>query len=205
MAILSGMVAITVGLFGILKMRKKKNKLKEYMQKIEEISKSDKDPRDKELELKELKGHIREEFSNELIVENHYIILEREVDNAIGDIRTGIIEQRVEMPEDLKGEVQEILEDGVVTKEEYRIIMDKIRLNRELSAIEKNKLNSMMTRWMLEGKSEDAIKRNERLEQKKPEFKQRRPEVKVNTPETKSKSRSQNPDTDDDFEFDDLD
>jgi parallel beta-helix repeat protein len=212
MAIISGIVAITMFLFGFVRMRKKKGKLREYMDKIEEIIKSDKDPRDKEFELKGLKGEIKSEFSKELIVENHYIILEREVDNAIGEIRTEILEERVSMPEELKGDVKEVLEDGVVTKEEYREIMNKIRSNRGLNSLEKSKLNSMMTRWMVEGKSEHA----------KPRAKSRKPDIykpkqttsskppeKLQTDETKYETRKkeyqhENED-EDEIEFDELD
>jgi hypothetical protein len=167
MAIISGIVAIFVGLFGIIKMRKKKSKLKEYMEKIEEITKSDIDPRDKELELKELKNQIRNEFSQEMIVENHYIILEREIDNAIGDIRTAIIEERVAMPDELKVDVEEVLEDGVVTSEEYRELVNKIMSTKELNPIEKSRLNSMLSRWQYEERLDGQKRRRSELKREK--------------------------------------
>jgi parallel beta-helix repeat protein len=210
MAVISGIIAIMMFLFGLFRMRRKKGKLREYMDKIEEITKSDKDPRDKELELKGLKGEIKSEFSKELIVENHYIILEREVDNAIGEIRTEILEERVSMPEELKGDVKEILEDGVVTKEEYRAIMDKIRSNRQLNSLEKSKLNSMMTRWMVEGKSEHT---KPRPKSRKPDIykpkptKSSQPPKKLDEKETKNDTKNEINDVEDteEIEFDELD
>jgi parallel beta-helix repeat protein len=176
LAVISGIVAITMFLFGIIRMNRKKGKLKEYMDKIEEIAKADKDPRDKENELKLLKKKIRDEFSMGLIVENHYLILEREADNAIGETRTEIVEERVAMPEQLKEDVSEVLEDGVITKDEYQIIMNNIRFSNELNPLEKSKLSSLMTRWMVEGSKDEVLKGRPKSDQRsKP--KPRRPET----------------------------
>jgi len=154
LAVISGILAIIMFLFGFVKMRKKKSRLKEYMEEIDLIMESKKSQRDKEDDLIDLKGKIKKEFSAGLIIENHYLILEREVDNAIGEIRTEVVTRGVVMPKELKGDVEDVLEDGIVTSEEYRNIIERVKASRDLSPIDKNKLDSLMTRWMLDGKKE---------------------------------------------------
>jgi hypothetical protein len=154
--IIEAIVVIFTGIFaaiGIIKMRKKRSKLKEYMDKIENITSQEKPERQIELDLFDLKKEIKEEFSKGLITENHYIILERMVDDAIGDLRQSIVESRVSMPESLKEDVKEVLDDGMVTKDEYKELADKIRTTKELSEIERLKLNSLLSRWMQETKN----------------------------------------------------
>ncbi len=169
LAIISGIATIILFIFGFIKRQKKTSKLREYMKKIDEIIASEKKQPEKEAELKVLKKQIKDEFSMDLIIENHYIILEREVDNAIGEVRTEFLEERVSMPDELRGEVKEVLEDGVVTRDEYRVIMNKIRSNKELNYLEKSKLNSMMTRWMVEGKAEPKSSSSRGSKPRKPE------------------------------------
>jgi hypothetical protein len=140
---------------GIIKLRKKRSKLKEYMDQIDEIFDKDESARDKEKEFIGLKKQIKDEFSRGLITENHYMILEREVDNALGETRKAILDERVAMPEALKEDVSEVLEDGMVTKEEYRKVVEKIRSSDALTEVEKLKLNSLMAKWM-----QDDSKRN---------------------------------------------
>jgi len=137
---------------GIIKLRKKRSKLKEYMDEIDEVMDKDELAKDKEKELIDLKRLIKDEFSRGLITENHYMILEREVDDALGETRKAILEERVVMPEALKEDVSEVLKDGMVTKEEYQAIMQKIRMTKELSQSEKLKLNMLMSQWMRESK-----------------------------------------------------
>ncbi len=137
---------------GIIKLRKKRSKLKEYMDQIDEIFEKDESVKDKEKELIDLKRQIKDEFSQGLITENHYMILEREADDALGETRKAIIEERVMMPEALKEDVSEVLKDGMVTKEEYQAIMQKIRMTKELSQNEKLKMNMLMSQWMRESK-----------------------------------------------------
>jgi hypothetical protein len=137
---------------GIIKLRKKRSKLKEYMDEIDEIFEKDESAKDKEKELIDLKRLIKDEFSQGLITENHYMILEREVDDALGETRKAILEERVMMPEALKEDVSEVLKDGMVTREEYQAIMQKIRMTKELSQSEKLKMNMLMSQWMRESK-----------------------------------------------------
>jgi hypothetical protein len=174
LAVISATAAIMMFLFGILRMNKKKGRLKQHMKEIDAIMESKKSPRGKELELKDLMRTIKDEFSDGLIVENHYLILEREVNNAIGEIRTEVATHGVELSEDLKDDVEHVLEDGRVTTEEYQSIINKIRANKNLNLIEKNKLNNLMTRWMLEGKrdydSDLKMVKSKKAETRSPEF-----------------------------------
>jgi len=153
-AVISGIAAIIVFLFGFVLMRRKKSKLQEYMKQIRDIKESPKPEKTKEEEIIELKNQIWDEFSNGLVTENHYIILEREVDNALGEVRKGIIEGKVAMPDQLKDDVSEILEDGMVTRTEYRAIAEKIASSSDLSTKEKRRLNRLMKQWMNETEAE---------------------------------------------------
>jgi hypothetical protein len=156
LAVISAIAAIMMFLLGFIRMNKKKGRLKQYMDEIESIMDSEKSARGKELELKELMRKIKNEFSEGMIIENHYLILEREVNNAVGDIRTEVATSGVALSGELKGDVEHILEDGRVTSEEYQSIINKIRANKNLNPAEKNKLNSLMTRWMIEGKRDEG-------------------------------------------------
>jgi hypothetical protein len=167
------------------------------MKEIDSIMESESSARDKEIELKDLKKKIKGEFSAGLIIENHYLILEREADNAIGEIRTKVVTHGVAMPDELKEDVEEVLEDGVVTKEEYRDIMNRIRSTKDLNPIEKSKLNSLMTRWMVESKRDESSKLSS---------KPRRPET-YKSPYKKAKFEKEEPEADEDeeiMEFDEL-
>jgi len=148
-------------------MRRKKSKLREYLDQIEEITESEKNPHEKEVALKKLKGQIRKDFSQELIIENHYLILLQHVDNAIGEIRTSLLEERVAMPEELRGDVEEVLGDGVVTRDEYNSILNRIRTTKDMTPIEKNKLTGMLSRWMMDGKREEKMIPGKDVDQKR--------------------------------------
>ena len=128
--------------------------MKEYMKKIEDTNESEKTPKEKEKEILELKKQIKDEFSSGLITENHYIILERMVDDALGDVRKDIIGRKVVMPEQLKGEVEQVLDDGLVTRAEYDKIAKKIRSSSDLTEKEKQRLNRFMRVWMQQTEAE---------------------------------------------------
>jgi hypothetical protein len=151
-AIISGLAAIIVFIFGVIKLRRKKGKLQEYMEKIEEITESEKWAKEKEKELLELKSQIKKEFTKELITENHYLILERELDNALGSTRKAIIGGKVALTEKVREDVDGILEDGVVTKREYRALMMKLSSNEDITPKEKKQLKAQMARWLKENK-----------------------------------------------------
>ena len=156
--LIESLVVVFTAIFaviGIVKVRKKMNKLKDYMKQIEDINESDKRSRDKEKELLELKKKIKNEFSTGLISENHYIILERMVDDALGGTRKTIVEKKVSMPDELKEDVGSVLEDGIVTEEEYYSVVEKITKSDELTEDEKQRLQRMMRHWMRESKDED--------------------------------------------------
>jgi hypothetical protein len=155
-AIISGIAAVIVFFFGLVRLRKKKGKLQEYMGKIEEITDSDKKPKAKEKELLHLKSQIKKEFSKELITENHYLILEREMESALGDTRKSIIGGKVSMSDKVKEDVDDILDDGVVTKGEYNALMKKINSSGDMTDSEKQQLRKQMTRWMKENKEPDS-------------------------------------------------
>jgi hypothetical protein len=125
------------------------------MDQIDEILDKDESVRDKEKELIDLKKQIKDEFTQGLITENHYMILEREVDDALGETRKAILDERVVMPEALKEDMSEVLEDGRVTKEEYRKVVEKIRTSETLTEVEKLKLNSLMAKWMQDDSKRD--------------------------------------------------
>ncbi len=152
LAIVSGLAAIIVFIFGVIILRKKKGKLQEYMGKIEEITESDKQPKDKENELLVLKSQIKKEFSKELITENHYLILERELDNALGSTRKMIIDDKVILTDKVREDVDEILDDGVVTKGEYNKLMKKIISSEDMTAEEKAQLKKQLLHWVKENK-----------------------------------------------------
>jgi hypothetical protein len=144
-------------LLGFMKMRKKQSKLKEYMAEIEGILDKDIKRSEKEKELQGLKRHIKNEFSQGLISENHYLILERELDDALGETRKAIVDRKVEMPKTIKKDVDKILDDGRVTKKEYKKTREKIMTSEELSDKEKKKLDKQLGKWVEEEDSEDDL------------------------------------------------
>ena len=127
------------------------------MGKIEEITESDKQPKDKEEELHALKSQIKKEFTKELITENHYLILERELDNALGSTRKIIIDDKVILTDKVREDVDEVLDDGVVTKGEYNKLMKKIMTSKDMTAEEKAQLKRQMSRWVREDKKSNEI------------------------------------------------
>jgi hypothetical protein len=169
LAILSAVVAAMMFMFGVIRVRKKKGKLKEYMDRIEDIKDSDQTTRAKEKELIDMKKQVKGEFSMGQVSENHYIILEREIDDAIGDVRKAIVGGRVAMPGPLRSEVEDILEDGIVTKKEYLKAKKMIETSDELSPKEKKRLDRMMKKWRDEedskrGREEESERVREKVE-----------------------------------------
>jgi hypothetical protein len=140
---------------GIIKVRKKQGKLKEYMAKIEKIKKQKIMPDKTEKKLSKLKKDIKTEFSKGLISENHYIILERELDDALGDTRREIIKSDIAPPDIIATDVEKALEDGMITRAEYKTLMAKIMKDQKLTGLKKKQLKSHMKRWLEEDEGLD--------------------------------------------------
>jgi hypothetical protein len=166
-AIISGIAAAVMFLFGMLRVKRKKGKLKEYMDKIEAIKESDERASGKEKELTDLKKQVKHEFSEGTVSENHYIILEREIDDALGDVRTDMVGKSVSKSSRLHNEVEKILADGIVTKREYMKAKRLIESSDELTVAEKRELDEMMENWSREHEDKPERRRPDR-EPKKP-------------------------------------
>jgi len=121
LAIFGGIVSVILAVFGFVKVRKKKSKLKSYMREIDLIRSSEEPTRKKERRLSELRSLLRTEFQKGQVEENHYIILEREVDKA--------------------------LTDGVITRGEYSDLESRLMKDGSMSNDEKERILELLSTW----------------------------------------------------------
>jgi hypothetical protein len=150
LAIGGAIITAILAVFGFLRVKKKRGKLKYYMKKIDEIKKEAISPSEKEKKFFDLRDLIKSEFSEGKIEESHYLVLEREIETTTTRIRKESIKGDLEDHKGIKREVEEALEDGVITDEEYAILEKRIIQDKDLTASERKNLLSKLSQWARE-------------------------------------------------------
>jgi hypothetical protein len=152
MAVISGLAAIMLFLFGFYRVKKKKGALRIYMTEIDEISTTqDEDPMEYEHRLNELDDKINSEFKSGHIEDLHYLMLQEIMTTRRGEARRAAISQKFDrLPEGVMQNLDEMLQDGKISKTEYEGFVATISKTTTLSPFEKKELSSMIEKWGVE-------------------------------------------------------
>ncbi|UCH89073.1 MAG: right-handed parallel beta-helix repeat-containing protein, partial [Thermoplasmata archaeon] len=143
--------------FGFWRLRKKKGVMHDYMKQVEAPMKNwQEDPDKAEDELMQVADHIEKDFTDGLIEDLHYFILERQIKENLREIRQEQVGRSMSyLPADSLKELEGMLEDGRISEKEYHTFLDVLSHSKELSAEEKEKVKKQLKRWrMMDGKRE---------------------------------------------------
>jgi hypothetical protein len=149
MAVISGLAAILLFLFGFYRVRKKKGALKTYMAEIDEISTTkEDDPIEYDYRLTELEEKINSDFRAGHIEDLHYMMLQDIISSRRGEARKAEISQKFDrLPEGVMQNLDDMLKDGKISKEEYEGFVATISKTTTLSPYEKKELSKMIGKW----------------------------------------------------------
>jgi parallel beta-helix repeat protein len=153
MALISGLAAIMLFLFGFYRVRKKKGRLKEHMVEMDEILSQDEDADVIEDRLVEFEDQIREEFSQGKLEDLHFLMLNEIIASRKGEVRKAEVTQKFgRLPKSVLQDLDKMLEDGNITKEEYEDFIGTISKSESLSPAQKKELSKMIGEWEAEDK-----------------------------------------------------
>jgi parallel beta-helix repeat protein len=166
LAIISGIAAILIFMFGFYRVRKKKSKLKEYMMEMDRIEEEE-DPEVVEEKLTGLEIKIKEEFSQGKLEDLHFLMLQEIMAGKQGEFRKAEVTRRFgRLPKSILRDLDEMLKDGKIRREEYESFVSTISKTEGLSVQEKEELSRMIGEWEVEDK--DSIKEGPLSEKVKP-------------------------------------
>jgi hypothetical protein len=134
--------------------RKKKGALKTYMAEIDEIStRMEDDPVEYDYKLMELDDKINNEFKSGHIEDLHYMMLKDIISSRLGEARKAEISEKFDrLPEGVIKNLDEMLKDGKISREEYEGFVATISKTTTLSPYEKKELSRMIGEWEVEDK-----------------------------------------------------
>jgi hypothetical protein len=156
---------------GYRRLSKKKGALKVYMDKIEEISKmKDKDPEKYESELSELEEKISAEFKEGKLEDLHYLMLQELIATKRGEGRRASVSKKFQsLPKGIADNLDEMLKDGKITKEEYQTFVLMMQKSKTLTPYEKKELSKIVSRWEVEDtgvSTDDALAQKIKIRKK---------------------------------------
>jgi Spy/CpxP family protein refolding chaperone len=151
---------IVVGASGLLafigyrKIRKKKGALKIYMSEIDEISaRKEEDPIEYENKLNDLEAQINDDFKQGHIEDLHFLMLQEIITSKRGDIRKATISQKFDkLPEGVADELDEMLQDGKISRAEYEGFAATMSQTKSLTPDQRKELSRMIEKWEVEDK-----------------------------------------------------
>ena len=152
LAILSGIVAILLATIGLMRVRRKKGRLKEYMKETDRLMEEE-DPTTIEEKLLEIEHQIKDEFSHGKIEDLHFLLLQDIIAGKRGEIRKAAVTRKFgRLPEGVLRDLDTMLKDGKISKEEYATFVSTVSKSESLTPEEKEELSGMIGRWEKEDK-----------------------------------------------------
>ena len=143
---MAAIIALAAAAVGWWLSRRQRGMTSQYMREIDKTFNSYKDNSSKcESELYNIKEKIDKDFAHGKVNENAYTILDARLDKYLSEIRKGIVSSEFKLSTADKKELNDMLEDGVITQEEYSKF-SKMKLG-ELSSADKQKLKHLMGKW----------------------------------------------------------
>jgi parallel beta-helix repeat protein len=154
---------------GYSRIRKKKGALKKYMAEIEEISEGkEEDPIEYENRLNDLDGRINDDFKQGNIEDLHFLMLQEIITTKRTEVRRATISQKFEkLPEGVSTELDDMLKDGKISREEYEGFVATISQTKSLTPDQRKELSRMIGEWEVEDK--DSMGGESSTEKVKPE------------------------------------
>jgi parallel beta-helix repeat protein len=154
MAIISGIVAILIFVISFIRVKKRKGALKTYMAEIDEISTTqEENPLEYENRINEIEDNINSDFKSGNIEDLHYLMLQEILTTRRGHVRKAAITQKFDkLPEGVANELDEMLKDGKISKEEYQSFVATMNMTKTLTADQKKELSKMIEKWEFEDK-----------------------------------------------------
>lgn len=153
MALISGLAAIMLFLFGFYRVKKKKGRLKEHMVEMDKILSEDEDPDVIKDKLVDFEAQIREEFSQGKLEDLHFLMLEEIISSRKSEVRKAEVTQKFgRLPKNVLQDLDKMLDDGNITKEEYEDFVGTISKSESLSPAQKKELSNMIGEWEAEDK-----------------------------------------------------
>ncbi|UCE38453.1 MAG: right-handed parallel beta-helix repeat-containing protein [Thermoplasmata archaeon] len=153
----SGLLAF----IGYSRIKRKKGALKTYMAEIEDLSaKEDLDPEGYDEKITEIEAKINDEFMAGKIEDLHYLMLQDIIASKRGEVRKAHVTRKFDrLPDGIVKELDEMLKDGKISREEYEGFVATISKTKTLSDDEKKELSKMIGEWEVEDKEiiEDEI------------------------------------------------
>jgi parallel beta-helix repeat protein len=208
MAAISGLVAILLFLFGFMRVKKKKGRLKEHMVEMDKILSEDEDPDVIEDKLVDFEAQIREEFSQGKLEDLHFLMLEEIISSRKGEVRKAEVTQKFgRLPKNVLQDLDKMLEDGNITKEEYEDFVSTISKSESLSPAQKAELSTMIGEWEAEdkdGEEGDRSKERPKKDEEQKESSTEKEEPKKEDEENESPSEKEEPKEDIDEEIDKI-
>jgi hypothetical protein len=169
LAIGSAIAAILLFTVGFVRVKRKKGALKIYMTEIDDISdQKEVSPAEYEHKINELEDRINNDFREGNIEDLHYLMLQDILATRRGDIRKATISRKFEkLPEGVTRELDEMLKDGKISREEYENFVATISMTKSLTGDQKKELSKMIEKWEFEDK--ESAQDESSLEKVEPE------------------------------------
>ncbi len=148
-------LAIIGAIIGGLLSNRKRRRIKKLLDDVDKTYESFKmNSRRCEAELYRHREIVLEQLKKGRINEESYNILDKRIDNYLGEIRERIMEERFgKVPTGLKDEVHKMLEDGEINETEYKTLQNILGKSKDMGKKEKTELNDLFKKW----KEEDKI------------------------------------------------
>ncbi len=147
-------LAITGAAIGGLLSRRKRSRVKRLLDDIDKAYEGFKmNSRRCEAELYRLRGLVSEQLKNGKINEDSYSILDKRIDDYLGEIRERIMEEKVgSVPVHLKDEIHRMLQDGEISENEYMAFDNILGKSEGIGKKEKSDLKNLFEKWRDEDK-----------------------------------------------------
>jgi len=143
---ITAIIALAAGAFGWWFSRKSRGMTAKYLREIDRAFNEFRDNTSKcESVLYDIKEKIEGDFSKGKIDDSAFSILDSRLDKYLSEVRKGIISTHFKLSEVHKKELDDMLGDGIITKDEYRKFK-KMKIS-ELSGKDRKRLQELMQKW----------------------------------------------------------
>ncbi len=141
-------IALLLSTGGAFMVYQRRRKLRRYLSRVSHAAKI-KDLTARETGLGELREALRADLVAGRIVEGHYTIVLRHIEDAMKDVRVKSIEETFrELPFHVVSKLRAVLDDGVITQDEREMVVDLVA-RAEIADKDKQKVLSRLERWQL--------------------------------------------------------
>ena len=114
--------AAVTSIAGAAIVQRKRQILKRYLAEIEHAVALNTDAKDREIALAAIEQRLKRDLMRGAIAEGHYVIVDRRLAEHLGSARAQVVAESFgDMPHKLLVKLQQILADGIITRDEARV------------------------------------------------------------------------------------